>query len=41
MKPITIYIDAGACPLKQEIYRVAERHAHKATDAIQFVIERF
>jgi uncharacterized protein len=28
-KPITIYIDADACPVKQEIYRVAERHAHK------------
>ncbi len=23
---ITIYIDADACPVKQEIYRVAERH---------------
>jgi len=28
-KPITIYIDADACPVKQEIYRVAERHALK------------
>jgi uncharacterized protein YaiI (UPF0178 family) len=27
---ITIYIDADACPVKQEIYRVAERHARKA-----------
>jgi uncharacterized protein len=27
--PITIYIDADACPVKQEIYRVAERHALK------------
>jgi uncharacterized protein YaiI (UPF0178 family) len=26
-KLITIYIDADACPVKQEIYRVAERHA--------------
>lgn len=26
-KPITIYIDADACPVKAEIYRVAERHA--------------
>ena len=26
---ITIYIDADACPVKQEIYRVAERHALK------------
>jgi hypothetical protein len=28
---ITIYIDADACPVKQEIYRVAERHALKGT----------
>ncbi len=27
--PITIYIDADACPVKQEIYRVVERHALK------------
>jgi uncharacterized protein len=26
-KPIIIYIDADACPVKAEIYRVAERHA--------------
>src|SRR3954468_19501350 len=26
---ITIYIDADACPVKQEIYRVAERHGLK------------
>src|SRR5271163_3366887 len=26
---IAIYIDADACPVKQEIYRVAERHARK------------
>ncbi len=24
--PIIIYIDADACPVKQEVYRVAERH---------------
>jgi uncharacterized protein YaiI (UPF0178 family) len=24
--PIRIYVDADACPVKQEIYRVAERH---------------
>jgi hypothetical protein len=29
VSPITIYIDADACPVKQEIYRVAERHALK------------
>jgi uncharacterized protein YaiI (UPF0178 family) len=28
---IIIYIDADACPVKQEIYRVAERHALKGT----------
>jgi uncharacterized protein YaiI (UPF0178 family) len=27
----TIYIDADACPLKQGIYRVAERRALKGT----------
>ena len=26
---ITLYIDADACPVKQEIYRVAERHVLK------------
>ena len=31
MKPISIYIDADACPVKQETYRVAERHALKGT----------
>jgi uncharacterized protein YaiI (UPF0178 family) len=25
-KPIKIYVDADACPVKAEIYRVAERH---------------
>jgi len=29
---IKIYIDADACPVKQEIYRVAERHALKGTN---------
>jgi uncharacterized protein len=28
-KPIVIYIDADACPVKNEVYRVAERHALK------------
>ena len=28
---ITLLIDADACPVKQEIYRVAERHALKGT----------
>ena len=25
-KAVTIYVDADACPVKQEVYRVAERH---------------
>jgi uncharacterized protein YaiI (UPF0178 family) len=29
VSPIAIYIDADACPVKQAIYRVAERHALK------------
>ncbi len=28
-KPIAIYIDADACPVKQEVYRVADRHGLK------------
>jgi uncharacterized protein YaiI (UPF0178 family) len=28
-KTIIIYVDADACPVKQEIYRVAERHGLK------------
>jgi uncharacterized protein YaiI (UPF0178 family) len=28
-KAITIYVDADACPVKQEIYRVAARHGIK------------
>ena len=27
--PIAIYVDADACPVKAEVYRVAERHALK------------
>ncbi len=26
---IVIYVDADACPVKQEVYRVAERHGVK------------
>ena len=29
VKIITIYVDADACPVKQEVYRVAERHGLK------------
>ena len=35
---ITIYIDADACPVKQEIYRVAERHALKGVNLKVFVV---
>ncbi len=28
-KPIEIYVDADACPVKNEVYRVAERHGLK------------
>jgi uncharacterized protein len=38
MKPIAIYIDADACPVKQEIYRVAERHARKGVVLKVFVV---
>src|ERR1700678_1365966 len=35
---ITVYIDADACPVKQEIYRVAERHARKGVALKVFVV---
>jgi uncharacterized protein YaiI (UPF0178 family) len=35
---IAIYIDADACPVKQEIYRVAERHALKGVNLKVFVV---
>jgi uncharacterized protein YaiI (UPF0178 family) len=35
---IAIYIDADACPVKQEIYRVAERHALKGAALKVFVV---
>ncbi len=38
MTPISIYIDADACPVKQEIYRVAERHALKGTALKVYVV---
>ncbi len=37
-KPITLYIDADACPVKQEIYRVAERHVLEGTALKVFVV---
>ncbi len=38
MTPISLYIDADACPVKQEIYRVAERHAGKGGALKVFVV---
>jgi len=35
---ITLYIDADACPVKQEIYRVAERHARKGVALKVFIV---
>ena len=37
-KLIAIYIDADACPVKQEVYRVAERHALKGAGLKVFVV---
>ena len=36
--PISIYIDADACPVKAEIYRVAERYGFDAAD--DWIVER-
>ncbi len=36
--PISLYIDADACPVKAEIYRVTERHAGKGTAIKVFVV---
>ncbi len=38
LKPIAIYVDADACPVKQEVYRVAERHALKGAQLKVFVV---
>jgi uncharacterized protein len=38
VKAISIYIDADACPVKQEAYRVAERHALKGVVLKVFVV---
>ena len=38
MAIITLYIDADACPVKQEIYRVAERHVLKGVALKVFVL---
>jgi uncharacterized protein len=37
-KPIAILVDADACPVKAEVYRVAERHLLKGVDLKVFVV---
>jgi uncharacterized protein YaiI (UPF0178 family) len=37
-RPITLYIDADACPVKQEVHRVAERHALKGVPLKVFAV---
>jgi uncharacterized protein len=37
-KAIAIYIDADACPVKPEVYRVAERHTLKGAQLKVFVV---
>ncbi len=37
-KPIAIHVDADACPVKAEIYRVAERFAQKGAALKVFVV---
>ncbi|MFL6934730.1 MAG: YaiI/YqxD family protein [Xanthobacteraceae bacterium] len=37
-KPIAIYVDADACPVKAEIYRVAERHLGNGLELKVFVV---
>ncbi len=35
---ISLFIDADACPVKQEVYRVAGRFAHKGAELKVFVV---
>ncbi len=37
-RPISLFIDADACPVKAEVYRVAERHALKGTALKVYVV---
>ncbi len=37
-QPISLYIDADACPVKDEVYRVAERHLQKGVSLKVFVV---
>lgn len=36
--PLRIYVDADACPVKPEVYRVCERHVGKGVDLKVFVV---
>jgi uncharacterized protein YaiI (UPF0178 family) len=36
--PISLYVDADACPVKDEVYRVAERHALRGVALKVFVV---
>lgn len=37
-RPIAIYVDADACPVKAEVYRVAERHAARGLAIKVYVV---
>jgi uncharacterized protein YaiI (UPF0178 family) len=37
-QPISLYIDADACPVKDEVYRVAERHLAKGVVLKVFLV---
>ena len=37
-QPIAIYVDADACPVKSEVYRVAERHRGRGVALKVFVV---
>jgi uncharacterized protein len=37
-QPIAIYVDADACPVKNEVYRVAERHLGRGVALKVFVV---
>ena len=37
-QPVSLYIDADACPVKDEVYRVAERHLAKGVALKVFVV---
>ena len=37
-EPISLYIDADACPVKDEVYRVAERHLERGVALKVFVV---